>query len=543
MRVDQLRFVGNSVRPARDTGGVASNDDAQHSTLAGDDLEELACSAYLLGDADGCRRVLQQAQRAYWEAGNRRRAARCLFWVGFTLQLEGELAQAGGWLARTRRLVEHEPECPEHGLLLLPAAVQATASGDYETAGTTAARAVEIGTRAGDPDLLALGLHFHGRALLALSRVREGLALLDEAMVAVVAEEVWPPVAGNLYCSTIDACQQLSDVRRAAEWTTALEAWWARRPDMVTFTGQCLVHRAEILQMHGEWSAAVEETVRARSQLARAADRYTTGAAWYRQAEVLRVSGDLTAAETAYREASQWGQDAQPGLALLRLAQGDGPAAVAAMRRSVAETADRRRRTKLLPAHVEIMLAAGDVASARAAADELVDTARAYGTPALEAAAHHAVGAVLLAEGDSRTALSESRRAWHLWQDLDAPYEAARARVLIGLGCRALGDEDDAELELDAARTTFARLGATHDRANVDGLTGSSVDHAEAGLTPRELQVLRLLATGKTNRAIAAELVLADKTVDRHVTNIFAKLGVSSRAAATAHAYEHRLLG
>ena len=280
-----------------------------------------------------------------------------------------------------------------------------------------------------------------------------------------------------------------------------------------------------------------------RSQLARAADRYTTGAAWYRQAEVLRVSGDLTAAETAYREASQWGQDPQPGLALLRLAQGDGPAAVAAMRRSVAETADRLRRTKLLPAHVEVMLAAGDVASARAAADELADTARAYGTPALEAAAHHAVGAVMLAEGDPQGALSESRRAWHLWQDIDAPYETARARVLIGLGCRALGDEDDAELELDAARTTFARLGATHDRANVDSLIGSPADGAESGLTPRELQVLRLLATGKTNRAIAAELVLADKTVDRHVTNIFAKLGVSSRAAATAHAYEHRLLG
>ena len=446
-------------------------------------------------------------------------------------------------MGRTGRLVEHEPECAEHGLLLLPAAVQASASGDYETARTTAAQAAEIGLRAGDPDLLALGLHFHGRALLALSRVREGLALLDEAMVAVVAEEVWPPVAGNLYCSTIDACQQMSDFRRAGEWTTALEAWWGPRPDMVTFTGQCLVHRAEILQMRGEWSAAVDVAVRARGQLARAADRYTTGAAWYRQAELHRVGGDLTAADTAYREASQWGHDPQPGLALLRLARGDSSAAAAAMRRAVAETTDRLRRTKLLPAHVEIMLAAGDVGSARAAADELADTARAYGTPALDAAADHALGAVMLAEGDPEAALAASRRAWHVWRDLDVPYEAARARVLIGLGCRTLGDEDDARLELNAARTTFARLGAAHDRANVDRLVGSPADHVEGGLTPRELQVLRLLATGKTNRAIAAELVLADKTVDRHVTNIFAKLGVSSRAAATAHAYEHGLLG
>jgi DNA-binding NarL/FixJ family response regulator len=518
--------------------------DADHSTsLAGEDLEDLACAAYLLGYADGCRQALQRAQRAYLEAGNPRRAARCLFWVAFTLLLEGELAQASGWLGRTNRLVEHEqPECAEHGLLLLPAAVQAAMAGDHEAARATAARAAEIGARAGDVDLLALGLHFHGRALLELGRVREGLALLDEAMVAVVADEVWPPVAGNLYCSTIDACQEMSDLRRAGEWTTALTSWWSRQPDMITFTGQCLVHRAEILQMHGAWPAAVEETERARERLAHAADKYATGAVLYRRAEIDRARGDLAAAENGYREASTWGYEPQPGLALLRLAQGNTTAAEAAIRRVLAETTDRLRRAKLLPACVEIMLAADDIPSARASAMELTETARAYGTPALDAAAGHALGAVLLAEGDTRAGLAALRRASRAWRDLDAPYEAARVRVLIALGCRAMGDEDEATLELGAARTVFAELGAARDLTAVDAFIGGHTQPVAGGLTPRELQVLRLLATGMTNRAIAAELVLSDKTVDRHITNLFTKLGVSSRAAATAYAYEHQLL-
>ncbi len=520
---------------------MASNREADSATpLRGEDLEELACAAYLAGRADECRQHLQRAQQAYLADGNRQRAGRCLFWVAFTLLLEGDLAQAGGWLARTSRLVAQEPACAEHGLLLLPATVQAGMAGDHETARDTAALAAEIGARVGDADLLALAGHFHGRALLDLGHVREGVALLDEAMVAVVADEVWPPVAGNLYCSTIDACQQMSDHRRASEWTAALEAWWGEQPDMVTFTGQCLLHRAELLQLRGEWSAAVAAIERARDRLAHAADKYTSGAAWYRQAELNRVSGKLAAAEAAYRKASQWGHDPQPGLAMLRLLQGDTAAAGTAVQRAVAETTDRLRRSKLLPALVEIMLAAGDLSAARTAASELTDIAGQYGVPALEAVAGHALGGVLLAEGDARAALIELRRAWLAWRELDAPYEAARARVLIGLACRAVGDSDDATLEWDAARATFERLGAAPDLANLDRLSGAP--RAVGRLTARELQVLRLLTTGKTNRAIAAELVLADKTVDRHVTNIFTKLGVSSRAAATAYAYEHRLI-
>jgi ATP/maltotriose-dependent transcriptional regulator MalT len=512
-------------------------------SLLGDDLELLAAAAYLLGHVDECRRALQRAHSAHVAAGYTRRSARCVFWVAFTLLLEGSVAQASGWLGRAHRLLEGEKEeCAEHGLLMLPATLQALSAGDYASAGAGAARAAEIGARVGDADLLTLALHFQGRALVSEGQVQEGLALLDEAMVAVVAGEVWAPVTGNVYCSMIDACQEISDLRRAHEWTSALAAWWATQPDMVTFTGQCLVHRAEIMQLHGAWREAFEETKRARERLAHAADKYATGAALYRQAELYRMRGEFASAQDAYREASEWGHQVQPGLALLRLGEGDADGAAQAIRRVHSETTDPPLRAKLLSPYVEIMLAVGDKSSARAATAELAEIADQYGTQALRAAADQSMGAVLLVENDAHSAIAELRRAWESWRELDAPYEGTRVRVLIALCCRAVGDEEAAALELDAARRVFAELGAAPDVARVERLARVQRDVPSHGLTQRELEVLRLLATGKTNRAIAADLVLAEKTIDRHITNIFAKLGVSSRAAATAYAYEHRLL-
>jgi DNA-binding CsgD family transcriptional regulator len=512
------------------------------SSLAGKDLELLATAAYLLGRVNDCLRALQRAQQLHAERGDLRRAARCAFWLVFHLINQGELTQASGWLARANRLLEHEQECAERGYLLLPVALQHVVAGDYAGARRTATRAAAIGRHAGEADLVALALQLRGRAMVREGRVNEGLVLLDETMVAVVAGELSPPAAGTVYCSVIDACQEIMEWRRAHEWTAALAAWCGKQPDMVIFTGQCLVHRAEILHLHGAWPQAVEEARRAGERLGQGADSYATGAAFYRQAEVYRVLGDFTAAEDAYQQASRWGREPQPGLALLRLAQGRTDAAAAAIRRVLAETSEKFRRARLLPAQVEIMLAVGEVKAAADAASELTGIASGYETAALRAVADHAHGAVLLAEGDARAAVVALRGAWQVWRELEAPYEAARVRVLVGLGCRALGDEEAAAMELDAARGVFAQLGATPDLARLETLDGRESAAKGHGLTARELQVLRLLAAGKTNHAIATDLVLAEKTVDRHVTNIYTKLGVSSRAAATAYAYQHRLL-
>jgi DNA-binding CsgD family transcriptional regulator len=512
------------------------------SSLAVEDLELLGTAAYLLGRVEDCLRALQRAQQLHAEAGESRRAARCAFWLAFHLGSRGELAQAGGWFARANRLLEHEPrDCAERGYLLLPLAVQHIGADDNTAADAVAAQAAAIGRQAGDADLVALALHVQGRALVRSGRVSEAMAAFDEAMVAVVAGELSPVVVGTVYCSMLEACQEILEWRRAQEWTEALTAWCGRQPEMVTYTGRCLVHRAEILHLHGAWPESVEEARRAGERLANAADSYATGAAYYRQAEVHRVLGDFPAAEDAYQQASRWGGQPQPGLALLRLAQGRNDAAQAASRRLVAETTDRLGRAKLLPAHVEIMLAVGDLQAARDAADELAGIAERYDTLALRAVADHANGAVLLAEGDARAAVVALRGAWRRWRDLGAPYEAARVRVLVGLGCRALGDEEAAAMELDAARGVFAQLGATPDLARLATLDRRDPARGH-GLTGRELQVLRLVAAGKTNHAIATDLVLAEKTVDRHVSNIYTKLGVSSRAAATAYAYQHRLV-
>jgi ATP/maltotriose-dependent transcriptional regulator MalT len=511
------------------------------SSLAGKDLELLATASYLLGRVEDCLRALQRAQRLHAEAGEPRRAARCAFWLAFHLINQGELAQASGWLARANRLLEDEQECAERGFVLVPVALGQVVAGDYAAARRTAARAAAIGRRAGDADLVALALSVHGRATVRAGRVDEGLGLLDEVMVAVVAGELSAPVAGAVYCSVLDACQECLEWRRAQEWTAALAAWCDKQPDMVTFTGQCLVHRAEILHLHGAWPEAVEEARRAGERLAQAADP-ATGAALYRQAEVYRVLGDFTAADDAYQQASRLGLEPQPGLALLRLAQGRAEVAAAAIRRVVAETSETFRRARLLPAQVEILLAVGEVEAAADAAGELAEIAAASQTPALRAVAGHGRGAVLLAQGDARAAVVALRAAGQVWRELEAPYEAARVRVLVGLACRALGDGEAAAMELDAARGVFARLGATADLARLETLDERVATSRSHGLTPRELQVLRLLAAGKTNHAIATDLVLAEKTVDRHVSNLYTKLGVSSRAAATAYAYQHRLL-
>ncbi|HYX89813.1 MAG TPA: LuxR C-terminal-related transcriptional regulator [Gaiellaceae bacterium] len=507
-----------------------------------EDLELLAISAYMLGREDEWIRILERAYHRHAELGARRRAARCAFWIGMHLALRGQTGPATGWLGRAQRLVDRESECVEQGYMLMPVVFQHEAEGDLDGAVATAAAAAEIAERFGDKDLFALAVHTQGEIRVRGGRVREGLALLDEAMVAVTEGELSPVVTGIVYCGVIHACEEVYELRRAREWTAALTRWCERQEDLVAFTGRCLVHRAQILQLQGAWPDALAEIDRAGRRYEKAMNPAAVARAYYLRGEVHRLRGELTEAEEAYRQSSRVGAEPQPGLALLRLAQGDAAAAAAAMRRALGETAHRLRRASLLPAYAEIMLAAGKLDEARRACSELDEIAAQCESEMLHAAAAHARGAVELAAGDADAALASLRRAAHAWHELEAPHEAARARVLVGRACRALGDEEGFSLELDAARSVFEELGAAPDAAAVDALTGSAGRDAH-GLTAREREVLRLVARGKSNREIAAALVISEHTVARHLQNIFRKLDVPSRAAAAAFAFEHGLAG
>lgn len=512
----------------------------REAPLGLEDLERLAVAAYLLGHDDGSTDAWVRAHQVCLHTGDTLRAARCAFWLAFSLLNGGEFARAGGWLARARRLLdEGQLDCVEQGYLLVPAAIQSFGAGDLTTALATFDQAAAIADRFREPDLLSLSLLGKGRALIALGEIPRGVTLLDEAMVAVTADEVSPIVVGSIYCAVIGACQEMFDLRRAQEWTAALSHWCAAQPDLVPYRGECLVYRAEIMQLHGAWSDAVEEAQRACDWLSQSPSP-ATGLAFYQRAELHRLRGEHTRAEQAYRQASQFGHTPQPGLALLRLARGQLDAAAAAIRRTAEEAQDRLTRARVLAAYAEIMLAVGDVSAARAAAEEMTASAADLDAPLLRAVAAHATGAVFLAEGDTHAAVDALRRAWATWQELEAPYNASRVRVLIGLAYRQLGDRDSAAMELDAARRVFRQLGAMPDLIRVEALVREAASRAD-GLTAREVEVLRLVAAGKTNRAIAADLGLSERTVDRHVSNIFTKLGLSSRAAAAAYAVEHNL--
>jgi ATP/maltotriose-dependent transcriptional regulator MalT len=510
------------------------------SPLSGEDLELLGSSAYLIGRDPDSERLFERAHHAYVAAGEQVRAARAAFWLGLTVLFRGEIGPATGWLSRARRLLDSR-DCVEQGYLLLPAAEQGLAEGDVERALGAANGAVAIGERFGDADLMACARHLQGRALIKQGQIKSGLALLDEAMLAVTTGELSPIITGLIYCSVIEACQEIYALNRAREWTSALSRWCEQQPGMVAFTGTCLVRRAEILQVQGAWPDAMTEACRA-CERSQAANRNPPGTAFYQQAEIYRLRGEFAAAEDAYRSASRLGCEPQPGLALLRMAQGRTDAACAALRRVVNATTDPLQRTKLLPAYVDVMLATGDVQHARSACRELGEVAETIDTETLRAMAADSRGAVELAEGDARAALASLRRAFEAWQQVQAPYAVACVRTRMGLACRSLGDEETARLEFGAARTTFQQLGAAPDLARLEMFESRPVPTDRQPLTARQLQVLRMIAAGKTNRAIATELSLSERTIDRHVGNILTRLDVPSRAAAAAHACRYKLL-
>jgi ATP/maltotriose-dependent transcriptional regulator MalT len=511
----------------------------RETPLEPEDLERLAVAACLMGRDQEYEGYCTRAHQTFLARGDQAGAARSACWLAFELMHRGARAPASGWFARAERILQDaQLDCVVSGYLLVPSAIQRIMQGDPAAGDAAFSRAGEIARRFGDRDLESIACSGRGRALIRLGQVAEGVALLDEAMVAVVVGDVTPIVAGDVYCTVLEGCQEIFDVRRSYEWTTSLAGWCNTQPDLVRFRGECLLYRAEVLQFRGNWNEAARDAQDACDLLS---SRPVAGAAFYRVGEIHRLRGELTEAEAAYTRANERGRKPQPGLSLLRVAQGEIDAAAASIRAVLADTQVPAARTRVLPAAVEILLLAGDLENARAAAAELSEIARAVGTPFLSGASAHATGAVLIVDGDIAAASASLRQACEIWRDLGMPYEEAQSCRLMAAVCERRGDLEGHRLELDAARTLIEQLNA-RSRAATEA-QGTLAPHSPAAsLSEREMQVLRLLAAGKTNRVIAEELFISEKTVARHVSNIFDKVGVSSRTGATAWAFHHNLI-
>ena len=497
----------------------------------------LALAACLIGQERDFLTYKERSHRAHLAANRPERAARDAFWLAMISLLRGEVAQSNAWVARGERLIDCR-DCAERGYLQLPVMEMVLRGGDGARAFEMAVDASALGERYGEPDLVASARHLQGRAAIKLGRVSQGVKLLDETMLSVVAGELSPIITGLMYCSIIDACRAAYELNRAREWTSAMSRWCDRQGGMLAFTDACFVHRAEIMCLQGAWADAGDEMRRV-CERSEHCDRPPSGSAFYQHGEVHRLRGEAALAEDCYRAASRRGRDPQPGLALLRLAQGRADASAAAIRRLVGATGDRAARGRILPAHFEIMLAIGDLEEAQRACEELEALCTVFETEVVHAQATQARGALCVRSGEAQAALRHLRESFQRWERLAAPYEAARVRVLIAEACAALGDEEASTLERDAARFTFEQLGAKFDLERLDVCRGSRPD--ACGLSARELQVLEQIARGRTNKWIARELGLSARTIDRHVSNILTKLQVPSRSAAAVYASAHHL--
>ncbi|HET9420430.1 MAG TPA: LuxR C-terminal-related transcriptional regulator [Nocardioides sp.] len=497
--------------------------------LDADDLDRYAVSAMMVGRMEEYFAIRERAYEHHLARRELVGAAGAALWIGIQRMVTGDVGAGGGWLARAARHVEEDgTDSVPAAFLKVSASLEAAGAGDLDRATALTQEAVAAGRRLGSPDLVGLALHQEGLLLLEAGRPAEGLARLDEAMVELAGGALSPMVTGIVYCGAITGCWTVYELRRAEEWTAAMARWCAEQPELGNFTGECRVRRAEIEQLHGAWSEA-----RAVLDLVGTADVDPWAAGWaaYVRGGLDRLQGRYDAAEEEYAAAGRLGCDPQPGLALLRLAQGSLQAAAAMVRRCLAESQDDAKRVEVAFAAVEILATAGDTAGAAAATEELGRLAEKCRAPVV--AAFHAQGRAIVGLADARPelALTAARTALRQWVELRAPYQEARTRLLIADACRELGDVESADREVAAARGLLDELGA------FDSTSGQP----DGPLSPRELEVLRLVSTGATNRAIADQLVLSERTVDRHVSNILGKLGVSSRAAATAYAFERGL--
>jgi len=517
-------------------GGLS---DAAPDELTAGDFVRLATAAYLLGRRNDCVQALQRAYQLYLDAGDLPAAVRSAFWLAYVLVTSGETAVGGGWVARSQRLLaDVDGDVVECGYVLLHVMYRHIFAGEFAAACEIAEEITGYGHRYRDPDLVAMGLSSQGRLLLYRGRVPDGLTLLDESMVGVAAGEVSAIFAGNVYCSMIEGCQEIADFDRAARWTAALTTWCAGQPGLVPFTGQCAVHRGQIMRAQGAFDQALIEFDLAVTRYLAEQAPGPAGLAMAERGDVLRIRGDLTGAQAAYDRAVELGHEPQPGLALLWLSQGRTEAAAAAIRRLLAEAGDPVRRSQLLPPAVEVLLATGRRDEAAAAAAELGSIAGSFGCPPVRARADYAAALAALESGGPAAAMPLLRQARALWERLGGRYETARCRTQLGRALRALGDEESAVAELAAARRGFAELGAAPAEREAATLISPAYP---GGLTAREVEVLRLVAAGKTNPQIAVQLFLSEKTVARHLSNIFTKVDVTSRTAAAAFAYEHHI--
>jgi DNA-binding NarL/FixJ family response regulator len=515
--------------------------EVDESTLTAADFTTLATTAYLLGRHNDCVQASQRAYQLNAAQGEPRAAARCALWLAMVLFEGGEPAIAHGWIERARRLLDEVgDDAVEHGYLLQLLAFAHITNGELTQAAATVAQVTDYGRRFNDPDLLTSGLCFQGRLQIYSGRVADGLHVLDEAMVFVLSGEVSPVFAGLAYCSAIEACQEVCDFGRAGEWTHALSSWCDTQPTLVAFTGQCAVHRGQLMRLHGAYDDALTELDEAITRYHAIGSHPAIGLAYYECGETHRLRGAFDQAESAYDQASAHGHPAQPGRALLWLAQGLIDDAAAVSRRLLIEATGPVHRSTVLPVAVAVFIASGDIDAAATAQQELSELARSFGCSALLAAANAASAQLALAQGDPETALRAARAGHAGWSNLEAPYESAQAQTLLARALRLTGDEASAHNALKQARQVFAALGATPAQADAAELLGHA--NVPGGLSPREVQVLRLVAAGHTNTEIAAALMLSEKTVARHLSNIFTKLDVGSRTAAAAFAYKHRLL-
>lgn len=512
--------------------------------LSPGDLEAWGLAALLAGHDRESDAVRERAHHAYLDAQDLHGAARVAFWLALTLLMRGEPARAQGWFGRPRSIFTGDAFAATvwRGYECLNLGMRALTGRESERSYDLLSEALAVARRHGDPDLELLARNGRAQALLALGRMTEGMAEIDQVMVLSTTGAANPQAIGQVYCAAILVCRGCLDLARSAEWTAALSRWCESQPGLVHYRGQCVVHRSEVLQLQGRWDAAADEVngILRRMQQEPGRTDVARGMAHYQLGDLHRVRGESRAAEAAFRAALAAGHDPQPGLALLRAAQGRTDTALVSLRRALAESRTDFVRARLLPAQVEVALASGDLAAAAAAAAELDEAAQRLESPYLDAVRAQCAGAVALARDDPGDAIGLLRSALRGWTALGAPYDVARCRVLLARACRRLGDAESADLESEAAREAFRDLGARRDLDQLDAERpgGPPAGH---GLTPRELEVLRHLATGQSNREIAEDFVLSERTVARHVANIFVKIGVNSRAAATAYAYEHQL--